>query len=242
VDRRNSMSKTVTAIVILILLFSAAAGLTPSTISGEEANSKTFTHTVFGEAALYTMYPYDRYAAAALDSIYAQGQYPFYYVSLVDDKNTHAAARNVEYNVNGFPTVFFDGGYQVCAGAWTNIPQMVSLYTSTIIQCGDRAVPDIDASLSVTWLGNATMNIKVTVQNNEASNYHGRIRVYVTEIVSTMGWYIGGHPCHFPFLDYAFNEIISVGALSTWQDSTIWYGNYLYDGYGHSFGGITPGK
>ena len=53
-DRRNSMSKTVTAIVMLTLLFSAVAGLTPSTISGEEANSEAFTHTVFGEAALAT--------------------------------------------------------------------------------------------------------------------------------------------------------------------------------------------
>ena len=182
------------------------------------------------------------YAGAALDSIYAHGEYPFYYVSLVDNMNTHAADRNVELNVTGFPTTFFDGGYQVRVGAYENIPQTVSWYTSAIIQCGDRAVPDIDASLSVTWLGNATMNIKVSVQNNEASNYYGRIRVYVTEIHSTMRWYIGGHPCHFPFLDYAFNENISVEALNTWHDSTIWNGNYHSSGHGQTFGGITQGN
>jgi hypothetical protein len=53
-NRRNSMSKTVTAVIMLTLLFSVVAGLTPSTISGEETTSKAFTHTVFGELASST--------------------------------------------------------------------------------------------------------------------------------------------------------------------------------------------
>jgi hypothetical protein len=48
-DRRNSVSKTVTAIVMLTLLFSTIAGLTPSTASGEDSASDVYTHTVFAE-------------------------------------------------------------------------------------------------------------------------------------------------------------------------------------------------
>ena len=44
---RNSMSKTVTAIVMLTLLFSAVAGLIPSTAGA-------YTHTVFAEFAAAT--------------------------------------------------------------------------------------------------------------------------------------------------------------------------------------------
>jgi hypothetical protein len=160
---------------------------------------------------------------------------------LVDDKNTHAAARNVEYNLYGFPTVFFDGGYRVDVGGDPNIPYMVSWYKTTITECGNRVVPNIDVSLSSTWLGSATMNIKVSVKNNETSNYSGRIRVYVTELVSSMGWKDKlGKLYKFPFLDYAFNENINISAENTWQDSTTWNGNTHNDGHGHTFGGITP--
>jgi hypothetical protein len=46
-DRRNSMSKTVTAIAMLTLLFSAVAGLIPSTVGA-------YTHTVLAEYASST--------------------------------------------------------------------------------------------------------------------------------------------------------------------------------------------
>jgi hypothetical protein len=46
-DRRNSMSKTVTAIVMLTLLFSIGAGLIPSTAGA-------YTHTILAEYASST--------------------------------------------------------------------------------------------------------------------------------------------------------------------------------------------
>jgi hypothetical protein len=184
---------------------------------------------------------YCPYAGAALKQIYAEGTYQFYYVSLVDDRDTHAATRIDEYNLAGFPTAFFDGGYRVAYGAYTSVPQMVTWYKTTLNQCGSRAASNIDVSVSATWLGNATMNIKVSVQNNETSSYSGHIRVYVTEIVSSMGWKDKWNVLYdFPFLDYAFNEDINVNAQSTWQDSTDWNGNSHNDGHGHTFGSITP--
>jgi hypothetical protein len=159
----------------------------------------------------------------------------------VDDVNTHAAARIDEYNLAGFPTVFFDGGYQVNVGVYTNIPQMVNWYNGTIVTCGNRTVPDIDVEVSVEWLGSATLDVQVSVQNNEVFEYTGRMRVYVTEIVSSMGWLdTWGIPYEFAFLDYAFNEDISVGGGKTWTGSTAWDGNLHNDGHGNTFDGITP--
>jgi hypothetical protein len=53
-SRRNSVSKTVTAIVMLTFLFSAVAGLIPSTASSEETAFDLYTHTVFAEAGSAT--------------------------------------------------------------------------------------------------------------------------------------------------------------------------------------------
>lgn len=159
---------------------------------------------------------------------------------MVANKNTHAADRYYEYNPAGVPSVFFDGGDSVCVGTYSNDPAQVNWYKQTITYCSNRAVSDIDVSLSSAWLGSATMNIKVSVKNNETSNYNGHIRVYVTEIVTSMGWNdYAGHPFRFAFLDYAFNKDISIEAKTTWRDSTIWNGNTHNDGHGHTFGGIT---
>jgi hypothetical protein len=137
--------------------------------------------------------------------------------------------------------MFFDGGYEVRLGAYTSVPQQVNYYKGGISSSANRAVPDIDIDVSAGWLGNATMDIEVSVHNNDAGTYKGHIRAYVTEIVSSMGWEDSwGNPFNFAFLDYAFNEVLSINGGDTWQQSTTWNGNNHNDGHGHTFGGITP--
>jgi hypothetical protein len=137
--------------------------------------------------------------------------------------------------------MFFDGGYQVRVGAYTSVPQQVTYYNGAINSSGNRAVSDIDVDVLAEWLGDATMNIEVSVRNNEAGIYRGHIRVYVTEIASSMGWHdTHGYPYTFAFLDYAFNEDLNINPGDTWQQSTIWDGNDHNDGHGNDFGGITP--
>ena len=185
--------------------------------------SHDFTHTVFVEKATATWCPGCPYSHAALKKIYASGDYPFYYTSLVGDKNPIAYARaKYDYNLYGYPTVFFDGGFKVNVGGGAGNE---AKYRSSITSCGNRTVYDIDIDLGVTWLGGTEMEIYVSVDNNEASTYNGTIRVYITEIVSSMGWIdSGGFPYTFPFLDWAFNEGISIHAGGTWSDSTTWDG------------------
>ena len=163
------------------------------------------THTVFAEYGTATWCGYCKYAHGALKNIYSENNYDFIYVSHVDDVNTKSDARNSEYNVAGFPTVFFDGGYQLQVGAGS-VESAQDYYENKISICETRAVPDIFTQLSVQWIGDATMNIGVSIQNNETSTYDGHIRVFVTEIESSMGWLdTWGYPYTFPFLEYAFN-------------------------------------
>lgn len=144
-----------------------------------------------------------------------------------------------DYNIWVLPTVYFDGGYQLGIGA-DDVPSAEADFMARLDTCGMRPVPDVNLSLLVGWSGNATMYVQVSVQNNEDSLYEGHIRVYVTEITSSMGWNdTQGNPYNFTFLDYAMNEDIYINPGETWQESTIWDGNDHSDGLGHDFGSIT---
>jgi len=179
-------------------------------------------------------------AREALHKIYTSNDYPFYYVTLVDFINTPAINRIDDYNIAGYPTVWFDGGYRVEVGG---LPQNEAYYRQDLADCGARTVPTIDVNLTATWLGNAQIDIDVQVRNHESSSYNGHIRVYVTEVESTMGWNdTTGHPYTFPLLDYAFNQDISIASSGTWTGSLIWDGHDHHDTQGHNFSNIQFGN
>ena len=244
------MKKLIPFIIIVMFVVSGLEAVAlQSDVETQNVNNlgdRTFTHTVFAEYGSTAWCPHCPYVHTALKNIYYGGWYPFYYTSLALEHNTHADARAAEYNLYYIPDTFFDGGYQVyCGSVNDNIQQTMSQFNTSITQCGNRAVPDIETVLTINWLGNATMDIQVSVQNKDAALYKGRIRVYVTEIVSTMGWVDAqNHPYTFAFLDYAFNEVISIDPSGTWSDSITWDGHNYNDGLSppHDFGGIQNGN
>jgi hypothetical protein len=222
---------------------------------------RSYSHTILGEYGTATWCGYCKYAHGALKNIYAGGWHPFYYVSLVDDKNVHAEDRIDELTITGFPTVWFDNDYTKNIGAGS-IPSAQAAYNSSIVSCGNRQVSDIDITLDVSWKGadnpnpenyatdepvecnltwtNSEMNIDITVDNNEGNTYNGHLHTYVTEVVSSMGWYDTGDFLYtFTFLDYAFNDDISISGGGSWQDEIDWDGKDYDNGYGDDFGGIT---
>jgi glutaredoxin len=167
-------------------------------ISGED-----FTHTVFAEYGTTTGCGYCPPASEALYSIYQSGDYPFYYVSLVADKNTIAAKRLGAYKAIAVPVVFFDGGDVNVVG---DVGE--SVYRSNIEDMGEREVKQpLDMTTSVTWDGNAKITVSVTIKNNGNFFYLGILRSFVTEIESR--WDDAqSNPYHFGFLDFAFNRPI----------------------------------
>jgi len=234
------MKKIIPICIVGILLCTTFGAVAQS---GDEKNqgNDMATHTVIGEYGTATWCGYCKYVHGALKALYKGGWHDFYYVSFVCDKNTHAYTRAItELGLTGYPTVFWDGKYRTDVGSTSSIPGDMSRFNSSIITCGARTVPNIDLTVSTVWLGSATMNITVTVTNNQASPYSGYLRCYVTEIESSMGWYdTAGHLYTFPFLQYAFNQAISVPASGSWSSSMIWNGALFNDGYGHTFAGLT---
>lgn len=140
----------------------ATAAATPGTTGYNTANEE-FTHTVFCEEATATWCKYCPITADALKNVYDTQGYPFYFVALVADKSDTAYSRLVnDFNIYGYPTCFFDGGYKVLVGS-TNENSIVN----NIIQCGKRDVHELNLSVSLKWVGNGVIDISISITNNE---------------------------------------------------------------------------
>jgi hypothetical protein len=179
----------------------------------EELENIDFTHNVFAEQCTATWCPNCPIAAEALENIYDSGDYPFYYVSLVDDMNSIAKERNQEYSfgfitIYAFPTVYFDGGNTNLVGRMNTVQLTEDEYRDIIESEGQRTTnQQIRLESSVTWDGNARISVTITATNEGSRPYIGKIRSYVTEIESR--WIDNdGNPYKFGFLDYAINQYI----------------------------------
>lgn len=224
------MRKLLLIIVIAILIFS---GLGASAVNIENNNTinkkynpeERATHTVLGEYGTATTCGFCKYAHGALKELYNEGQLDFYYVSLVCDKNNKAYARAKNaFNLYGYPTIWWDGGYRVNVGA-NSIPTAKTTYAGSINYCGIRSVKSVDINLDVTWLGRTKIKVECKVFNNEPNTYGGTIRVYIVEKESSMEWRdTAGDLYTMAFLDWAFNEPVSIPSGGSWSDSMTWNG------------------
>lgn len=234
------MKKTL-SLMLMVVIVLGGLGASAINIKNEEVNigeTREFTHAVLAEFGTATWCGYCPYALTALDNIYTSEDYPFYYVSLVMDKNPNACNPRLvtELNIRYLPTVYFDGGAEVIVGGSTGSEVE---YRDAIEVIIEREVYDVDIDLNVTWLGGTEMQIDCSVINNEADTYDGAIRVYITEKISSMNWYDYNNDLYtFPLLDYAFDadgtgENISITSGGTWTGSTTW------DGTSHGYSSIT---
>ena len=136
----------------------AAAG---AEMGASDSNRTTLemSHTVFMEECTATWCVNCPTMRHWLHEAYQQGD-NFYYVALVNDKNTKAYNRvKNDYNYAGDPTCFIDGGHGVLIGGWS--PE--TPYLNALSAAGVRAVPDIDLVISPSWTDPAQIQINVTV-------------------------------------------------------------------------------
>ena len=172
-----------------------------------------FTHTVFAEECTASWCPNCPFATEALYNIYQSGDYPFYYVALVNDMSSIGKERNRDYSfgiykIYAFPTVYFDGGDTNFIGRKSTVPLTEAEYRTLIEQEGQRIPKQpITMESSVTWDGGAKLTVSVNITNEGNFPYFGKIRSYVTEIVSRWDNSIGD-PYRFALLDYAINKFV----------------------------------
>jgi len=140
----------------------AAAGCEPGQTDTNVKNEE-FTHTVFCEVATATWCQYCPYMADELDSVYRSGDYPFYYIEMVTDVGGLASSRVGDFNLAGYPSAFYDGGYQAVVGGGAGS----SYHKDLIEDCGEREIHDLDLILSAEWIGEGAVTIDINITNNE---------------------------------------------------------------------------
>jgi glutaredoxin len=178
-----------------------------------------FTHSVLVEESTSVKCRYCPNVGAILESLESSHNYRFYYVNLILENTVAADYLSSIYNRFGDPTVFIDGGYKVILGG-TN-PE--TDYTSAIQEAENRVTPKIKVTVNAEYK-NATNTIQtsVVVVNGEQSVYTGRLRVYLAEIISSQYNDYNGLKYRNAFIDFIFNEDISVPADSDKTFSKDW--------------------
>jgi hypothetical protein len=179
---------------------------------------RDYTHTVLVEAGMRTGCPACPATNAAWKSIYASGNYDFEYVGLIYEYNTKAYQRFLSFNPKYVPTSYFDGGQYVCVG--TNYNTFYNYLNSA----GSRTVPDLEATISASWLGDAKIEISLSIKNNDINDYPGTLRVYVVELVSPRWNDYNGQPYGHALLDFPWQQTININSGDTFEDSKVWDG------------------
>lgn len=191
-----------------------------SNISNENEDSTNvdFTHTVFAEECTATWCPNCPMAATALYNIVNSSDYPFYFVSLVDDMNPVAKERNLQYSQGlivrpyAFPTVYFDGGNTNYVGRGMSVEATENTYREMIEEEGLRTPKKpILLESEASWDGNARITVTISATNQGSSSYIGILRSYVTEIESRWDDR-DGNPYHYSLLDFAIKKLIFLPA------------------------------
>ena len=234
--------KAVSIIICFFLIFTAvistSKGVTIKTSDGENRNFNS-THTVFAEVATSQNCEPCDFWNENIYNAYISGDYNFEFVEMIvfnydgNKLNQEAFNWGNNYNIFSYPTSIFDADFQRITG---NYPSQLP---NALEESENRIVKDIAATMTLTWLGSATIKVDIEIQNNEPTQYQGHIRASITEIASRYNTY-NGNPYHFGFLDFAFNKDITINPGSKYTDSTTWNGNDHHDLQGNSFGDIVP--
>jgi hypothetical protein len=142
----------------------ASAAATPGN-PGSDISDGSSTHSVFIEESTSKACPNCPIPRAALKSLYESGGYNFHYAAMLTEQGAYNYLKD-NYNLKFVPTLYFDGGGEILLGGVSQIDQ----YTSRILACGAREVPDLDLAVSMSYTGDYEIEFTVTIVNNQFSN------------------------------------------------------------------------
>jgi hypothetical protein len=132
--------------------------------TGTNTDTDNFTHTVLIEEGTATWCGACPTAANALYNIFQSNDYPFYFVALIEDENYQARNRLlIDYNIQAYPTMYFDGGYEVLLGGHPN----ESIYRDLIESSGQRDVYSLNLSLNVRGIEENIIGINISISKKE---------------------------------------------------------------------------
>lgn len=148
----------------------------------------------------------------------------FYFVTFVMDKNDEANERGNDYGITSVPTSEFDGTKEVVGAGKKDV------YKNTINDLRENR-KDIKIFVKMEEINSTTINVFVSIYNNESDSNNYHLRAYVVEKVSR---YKNNEGKNIPygFIGYAFNRNININQgwyndSATFSDENITYNNLI---------------
>jgi thiol-disulfide isomerase/thioredoxin len=183
---------------------------------GDQEEIENYTLIEYGTT---TWCPSCPEAAKYIHELYEENNYKFYYLSMVGDVNSKADNRLAEeYNVYGYPTVYFDGGYKTIVGK----DDIKSKLKEEISDTQKRNRANIFLNIESEW--NETrkeLKNTVLVENREKTSYDGTLKIFITEIRGR--WPDNdNNPIEYAFIDYGYNDDIELDSGENITISEIW--------------------
>ena len=171
-----------------------------------EEDIVNLVHNVFIEEGTATWCVNCPTIAENLHELYESGEYNFYYVSMIQDKNNNAKDRlESDYNILGYPTLFIDGGYDLLSGG-----QNKDKIIEKINKASNRDIPKIRFNLSSELkVNDSNIKTKVLIKNYEEETYNGRLKLYLTQR-NSYSYFGGNGNYHFGFEKYIYNDLVEV--------------------------------
>ncbi len=190
----------------------------------DENHTEEHTRYVFIEESTHSSCAYCPEVAQHLQTLKEKTDYPFYYVSMVQNNEKADQRLTEDYNLHGNPTVYVDGGYQVIMGAKEKL-----VYEDAIQTALSRDTSDITLTITAEKKNDSTQaNISITVVNNENKQYSGNLKLYLTEIVSTTYRDYNGNAYHNAFIKFLMDKSIQITTQSE-QTFTTTFDTSNYD-------------
>ncbi|MCJ2512818.1 MAG: hypothetical protein LN408_00025 [Candidatus Thermoplasmatota archaeon] len=186
----------------------------------DDQDDMVSSHVVFVEEGSATWCSNCPDVAEILHELFDPDNPDFYYVTLVNDKNSIAENRlgGDEFNFYGFPTVYIDGGYDVILGS----DNFRSKFQQSLADANNRDVPNIYLNLTSEWNETRSeLKNTVKIKNNDDGKYTGRLKIYITEITSSWRNY-DNERYSYTLIDYGYNKEIELNINEDKTVSEIW--------------------
>jgi len=187
-----------------------------NTTNNETPPPPAYKHTVFIEEGTAGWCINCPSISKLLDEIHRSGKYRFYYVSLVHDQSSIAKKRlEDDYNIEGFPVLFIDGGYSVLYGGDVSKSEI----EDAISKASSRSTPKIILNVNATW-DNKTkkLTVMVNIRNDENHSYTGRLKVHLTDQISQ--WFdYNGSPYRYSLREYLIDKDVTINAKTIRNES-----------------------
>jgi hypothetical protein len=173
-----------------------------------EKDIENLTRNVFIEEGTATWCSNCPEVADKLHSLYKSNDYNFYYVSMIQDKNSKAKDRlEQDFNIYAYPTVYIDGGYDIVIGN-----KGLDVFKEKITKAQRRDVPKLYIDVTPEINEEKTkIKTSVLVKNYEEEEYNGQLKIYLTER-NSLQYYGGEGIYHNGFLDFLLDEKIEVSS------------------------------